>query len=250
MASQMLTEDTWTSPEIREAYPPQPATMTYAGVAIKTLFFLVIIVVLAAFGWANTATFIGPNASLLYLVGYIVLIGITIAAASNPRLALVAGLLYAVLNGVWIGAISRYYSEVFEGIVGLALIGTLSIAFGMLLLYASGTFRVTARGAQIISSLVLGVALLYLFGFLFSLFGFDLDFLYGSSPTAIIVGLIILAIASSTLLVDFTFVDQGVKQGVPKAAEWYAAFGIVSSLVWIYVEVLKLLARLAAARNN
>ena len=216
--------------------------MSYGGVAVKTGLFLVVIAALAAVGWSTSETFTGRGSGLVYLVGFIVLIGLSIAAVHNPRLALLAGLLYAVLNGLWIGAISRYYDEVFDGIVGVALLGTLAVCVGVLLLFSVAGFRVTARGAQIIAVLVVGIGLLYLFGWVFSLVGVDLDFLYGSSPAAIVIGLIILGVAASTLLVDLTYVEQGVAAGVPKGAEWYAAFGIVSSIVWIYLEVLRLLA--------
>ncbi len=246
----MLNDTTWSSPEVTAAFPPAPATMTYGGVAAKTGLFLLLIAGFATVGWNNAAAFTGRGSGLLYLVGYFVLIALTIASVNNPRLALAAGLLYSVLNGLWIGAISRFYEEVFDGIVGLALLGTLAITVGMLILYSTRVFRVTARGAQIISALVLGVALMYFVAFLMSLFGADLTFVFGSSPTAILIGLVILGIAASTLLVDFAFVEQGVKAGVPKAAEWYAAFGIVSSIVWIYLEVLRLLARVSAASNR
>jgi uncharacterized YccA/Bax inhibitor family protein len=250
MSREMLNEGTWSSSEIRSAFAPSRATMSYGGVAIRTGFFLAVIGALAAIGWSMSDTLTGRGSGLLYLLGFIVLIGLSLAAVHNPRLALLAGLLYAVLNGLWIGAISRYYDVVFDGIVGAALMGTLAICVGVLILFSVAGFRVTARGAQIISALVLGISLLYLFGWILSLFGIDLDFLYGSSPTAIVVGLAILAVAASTLLVDLTYVEQGVRAGAPRAAEWYAAFGIVSSIVWIYLEVLRLLSRLAAARNN
>lgn len=246
----MLNEATWSSPEVTTAFPPAPATMTYGGVAAKTGLFLLLIAGFATVGWNNAAAFTGRGSGLLYLVGFIVLIALTIASVNNPRLALAAGLLYSVLNGLWIGAISRFYEEVLDGIVGLALLGTLAITVGMLILYSTRVFRVTARGAQIISSLALAVALMYFVAFLMSLFGADLTFVFGSSPTAILIGLVILGIAASTLLVDFAFVEQGVSAGVPKAAEWYAAFGIVSSIVWIYLEVLRLLARVSAASNR
>ena len=249
MSREMLNEQTWTSSEIREAFPPKSSTMTYGGVSVKTFFFLLVIAGLAAVGWANADSFLGRGSGLLYLVGFFLLIAITIAAVHNPRLALVAGLLYSVLNGMWIGAISRYYETTFDGIVGLALFGTLAVCLGVLVLFSVGKFRVSPRGAQIISVLVLGIALLYFFGWLLSLFGVSVDILYGSTPGAILLSLLILGVAASTLLVDFTYVEQGVKAGAPKAAEWYAAFGIVSSIVWIYLEVLRLLARLAA-RNN
>lgn len=224
--------------------------MSYGGVALKTSFFLIIIGFLAAIGWNNAETFAGRGAGLSYLIGYIVLIGLTIAAVNNPRLALVAGLLYSGLNGLWMGAISRYYDEVFEGIVGIALLGTMAIMVSMLILYSLRVFRITARVAQVIVVMTFGVALLYFFGFIMSLFGASLDFLYGGSTTALVIGLIILAIAASTLLIDFANVEAGVKAGAPKAAEWYAAFGIVSSLVWIYLEVLRTLARVAARNQN
>lgn len=249
MSREMLNDKTWASPQVTSAFPAQPASMSYGGVAVKTGFFLLIIGVLAAIGWQNSDTFTGRGSGLIYLLGFFVLIGLTIAAVNNPKLALAAGLLYAVLNGLWIGAISRYYDEVSDGIVGLALVGTLAITLGMLVLYSTRVFRVTARAAQIISGMVMAVALMYFIGFLLSLLGVQLDFLYGSSPVAIGVGLLILGVAASTLLVDFGYVESGVKAGVPKAAEWYAALGIVSSIVWIYLEVLRLLARLNRASN-
>lgn len=249
MSREMLNDATWSSGEIRSAFPTRAATMSYGGVAVKAAFFLLLIAGFAAVGWSNADTFTGRGSGLIYLIGFFILIGLTIAAVHNPRLALVAGLGYAVLNGLWIGAISRFYEEVFDGIVGLALLGSMAIAFGVLILFSVAKFRVTARGAQIISVLVFSIGLLYFASWIFSLFGFRWDFLWGSSPVAILIGLLILAVAASTLLVDFTYVEQGVRAGVPKQAEWYAAFGVVSSIVWIYLEVLRLLARLAA-RNQ
>ena len=249
MSREMLNDQTWSSNEIRSAFAQGRASMSYGGVAVKTGLFLVVIGVLAAIGWANSDAVTGRGSGLAYLVGFIILIGLSIAAVHNPRLALLAGLLYAVLNGLWIGAISRYYDQVFDGIVGAALLGTLAVCVAVLLLFSLAGFRVSARGAQIIAVLVFGIGLLYLLGWILSLVGIDLDFLYGSSPTAIAIGLVILGVAASTLLVDLTYVEQGVKAQVPKGAEWYAAFGIVSSIVWIYLEVLRLLARLGA-RNR
>ena len=250
MSREMLSEKTWTSDEVREAFTPGRGVMSYGGVAAKTGFFLVAIGGLAAAGWASAGSFTGRGSGLVYLVGFIVLIALTVAAAHNPRLALVAGLLYAVLNGLWIGAVSRYYEAVVGGIVGLALLGTLAVCVAVLVLFSVAGFRVTARGAQVIAVLTLGVALLYLVGWLLSLFGIGLDLLYGASPASIALGVVILAVAASNLLLDMSFVEQGVQAGAPQAAEWYAAFGIVSSIVWIYLEVLRLLARVAAARNN
>ena len=246
MSKQMLDDQTWSSPEIRSSFPTSSSQMSYGGVVVKTCVFVILIAGLAVVGWTNAATYTGKGAGLVYLIGYIVLIAITIAAGRNPKLALPAGLLYSVLTGVWMGAISRYYDEVFDGVVGIALLSTFAITIAMLLLYSLKVFRVTAKFAQILGAMVVGVGLLYLIGWILSLFGIRLDFLYGTSTTAIVVGLIILGIAAATLLLDFANVEQGVKVGAPKAAEWFAALGIVSSLVWIYLEVLRLLARIGA----
>lgn len=153
MSREMLNDQTWSSAEVRSAFAPGRASMSYVGVAVKTGLFLVVIAALAAVGWVNSETFTGRGSGLVYLVGFIVLIGLSIAAVHNPRLALLAGLLYAVLNGLWIGGISRYYDEVFDGIVGVALLGTLAVCVGVLLLFSVAGFRVTARGAQIIAVL-------------------------------------------------------------------------------------------------
>lgn len=249
MSREMLNEDTWSSVQVRDAFPFQQATMSYGGVATKTALFLLLTAGFASIGWVNAETFTGRGSGLIYLIGFILLLGLTLAAVQNPRLALVAGLVYAVLNGLWIGAISRFYEEVFDGIVGLALLGTMAIAFAVLILFSVGKFRVSPRGAQIISVLVFGIGLLYFVSWISSLFGWHWDFLWGSSPVAILIGVVILGVAASTLLVDLTFVQQGVQRRVPKSAEWYSALGIVSSIVWIYLEVLRLLARIAARRN-
>lgn len=249
MSREMLNDTTWSSPEIRQAFPARQATMSYGGVALKTVFFLAITVGLAAIGWSNADAFVGRGAGLLYLVGFLVLIAITVAAVHNPALALVAGLFYSALNGMWIGAISRYYELTFDGIVGLALFGTLMVCLAVIVLFSIGGFRVSPRGAQIISALALAISLLYLVSWVLSWFGVTVGILYGSTPAALLLGLVIIAVAASTLLVDLTYVEQGIEAGVPKAAEWYAAFGIVSSIVWLYLEVLRMLARVANNRN-
>ena len=245
MSNQMLNEQTWSSPEIDEAYPASSSQMSYGGVAVKAVVFVIIIGALAVVGWNNAATYSGKGAGLVYLIGYIVLIALTIMAARSPKLALPAGLLYALLTGLWMGAISRYYDEVFEGVVGIALLCTFVITIAMLVLYALRVFRVTAKAIQIIVAMSAGVGLLYFIGWVLSWFGVNLEFLYGTSATAIVFGLIILAIAAATLLVDFANIEDGVKAGAPKRRSGTPP-GIVSSLVWIYLEVLRLLARMGS----
>ena len=125
--------------------------------AVKTFVFVIIIAALAVVGWNNAATYSGKGAGLVYLIGYIVLIALTIAAARSPKLASPAALLYAVLTGLWMGAISRYYDEVFEGVVGIALLSTFVITIAMLVLYSLRVFRVTAKVVQVIVAMAGGV---------------------------------------------------------------------------------------------
>ncbi len=250
MSQEMLNETVWNSEQVREAYPvaERRSTMTLGGVIVKALFLLVIVAALATLGWQVSETLNGVNFGLLYLLGFILLIAITIAAANNPRLAAVAGLLYALLTGLWIGSITRYYATAFDGIVFLALAGTVAVCCAVLLLYLIAPYRVTARVVQVIVALSIGVGLLYLVGFFVTLFGGSFDILYGSSPASIVVGLIILGVAASNLLIDFKFIDEGIRLGAPRQMEWYAALGLVSTLVWVYLEMLRLLARIARNR--
>lgn len=245
MAAQMLSDTTFApgSPALaRES--ASTATMTLRGTIVKALLLLLVAVVFGAIGWNNALVWFADASAIWWIVGFIVLIGLTIAAAANPRLALPAGLLYAVLMGLWMGAISRVYEFVYEGIVGQALLASVSAFVACLALYLSRAIRVTPRLTRAIVIATGGIAILYLFGWILGLFGVNLRFMTEPTILGIVISIVICIVAASNLLLDFAFVEQGIEAGAPAAMEWYAAFGLLATLVWLYAEILRLLALL------
>ena len=146
--------------------------------------------------------------------------------------------------GVWAGAISRVYNEQYSGIVLQAVLATGSVFLAMLFLYVTRIVRVTKKMASIIMAATMGIALLYIISLVLSLFGAQPSFLTDSSPLGILLSIGICIVASLNLLLDFSFIEQGVAAGAPAAYEWYGAFALLSTLVWLYLEILRLLARL------
>jgi uncharacterized YccA/Bax inhibitor family protein len=244
MSRQMLNERTFSSEGVQTmtAGRPVATTMSYGGTIVKAMFLLAITIGFATLGWRLAAD-IATSSGLWFFLGYILLIAISIAAVSNPRLAMVAGLLYAVLMGLWMGSISRIYEAYYDGIVGQAVLASVAVFAACLILYSIRAIRVTGRFVRFVLIATVGIGFMYLVGWLLSLFGIRLNFLYDGSTVGVGISLFIVLIAAFNLILDFAVIETGVKQGAPKAFEWYSAFALLSTLVWLYLEVLRLLAR-------
>jgi uncharacterized YccA/Bax inhibitor family protein len=243
MARQMLNEHTFTATAVRPAERAAPRTMTVGGTVAKAVFLLVVTAGFAGVGWRAAANIL-LTSSLWMFLGYLVLIALTVAAAANPRLAFPVGLLYAVLTGLWIGAISRVYETYYDGIVAQALLASLATVLACLVLYLSRAFRLTAKSVRVIVVATLGIGLMYFFGWILSIFGLNLLFWTDpGNPVGIAISVAICVVAALNLMLDFGFIEQGVKVGAPKAFEWYSAFGLLATIVWLYLEILRLIAR-------
>jgi uncharacterized YccA/Bax inhibitor family protein len=131
-----------------------------------------------------------------------------------------------------------------DGIVFQAVLATVGVFFATLALYVFGVVKVTKRFAMVVIGATMGIFLLYLFGFLLSLFGVDVVFWNEPSALGIIVSVAICIVASLNLFLDYEFIRQATIQGAPKYMEWYGGFGIMVTLVWIYIEMLRLLSLL------
>jgi uncharacterized YccA/Bax inhibitor family protein len=245
VSSQMLNEQTFTQVSIparrREA---AESTMSLPGTIVKAIALLLVALVFGAVGWSVGLDWFSTSSGIWWLIGYFILIGLTIAAASNPDLALPVGLLYAVLMGFWMGAVSRVYEEQYDGIVAQALLASVSAFLACLLLYMVRAVRVTPRLTRMIITATLGIFILYLTGWILSIFGVDLRFWNEPTTTGIILSVGICLVAAFNLFLDFAFIEQGVERGAPAVMEWYAAFGLLATLVWLYAEILRLIALL------
>ena len=247
MATQMLNEKTFTAEGMHGlAEKAEPKAMSIGGVALKSLFLLALTVVFASIGWRAAATIL-PSSGMWFFLGYILLIGLSLAAAGNPKIAPVAGIFYAVLMGTWMGSISRMYNAYYDGIVGLAVLVTVAVFFVCVVLYVTGVVKVTKRFAGIVIISTVGLLFAYLLAWLLSIFGVNL-FPSGATPVAIAISLLICVLAAMNLLLDIGIIAQGVAAKAPKEMEWYCAFGMLATLVWLYLEILRLLALLSGNR--
>jgi uncharacterized YccA/Bax inhibitor family protein len=152
--------------------------------------------------------------------------------------------LYAVAEGVFLGAISKAFEVQWDGIVFQAVLATVAVFFATLALYVFGVVKVTRRFQMVVIGATLGIFLLYLFAAILSLFGVDMVFWNEPSALGIAVSVIVCVVASLNLFLDYEFIRQASINGAPKYMEWYGAFGIMVTLVWLYLEMLRLIAKL------
>jgi uncharacterized YccA/Bax inhibitor family protein len=216
--------------------------MTAGSVLFSTTVLLVLVAAGATWGWANAAL-----VQRWYWLFFFALVVLVILTVSRPQLAVVTGIFYAVGQGAFIGSLSRVYESFYDGIVFKALLATLAVFVAMLFLYATRIVKVTQRARSVIIIATVGIGLFYLFGFLLSLFGADVPVLTGSGTGALVFSLLVIIVAALNLLLDFQVIERGIRAGAPRAFSWFAAFGLMVTIVWLYIEILRLLA-IAARR--
>ena len=224
----------------------QGGVMTVAGTAQVTAILLGLLVVSGAFGWSavseradGTVTF--PALSIL---GIFVGLGCVFGLMFRPQWAKWIAPIYAIAQGFAVGAISRAYESYQDGIVVQAVGATLGVFVVMLVLYRTKIIKVTERFKRIVIGATLGIMVFYGVSLLISLFGGNISFI--NSPSALGIGLSVLiaAVAAANLALDFDFIEKGAQQGMPKNMEWYAGFGLLVTIVWLYLELLRLISKL------
>lgn len=157
--------------------------------------------------------------------------------------------LYGLLEGLFIGGISAIFNEAFSkkypGLVIQAVGLTFGVAIAMFLLYNFRIIKPTEKFKSVIISATMGIAIFYGLTMILRLFSINIPFMYDGSLLGIGLSLFVVAIAALNLILDFDMIEQGAEQGVPKHMEWYGAFGLLVTIVWLYIEILKLLSRFA-----
>jgi uncharacterized YccA/Bax inhibitor family protein len=209
--------------------------MTVSGAVNKT--FLLGSIMLAAA--AVSFTFTNPILTWGGAIGGLIVVFLT---ARKVEKAATYAPIYAVLEGFFIGGITAMYAAAFSGIVLQAVTLTFAVFFAMLAIYKSGLIKVTKSFRTGIVMATGGIFIFYLASFVLSLFGVNLPFLHQATPLTLIISLGILAIAALNLLLDFDLFEKGEEYGAPIHMEWFAAMGLLITLVWIYVEILRILA--------
>ncbi len=216
--------------------------MTIEGAVNRTAFLLLLLAATATWTWSQTFAGVAVEGYLLggILGGFVV----ALVTIFKPAWAPVTAPIYAALEGLALGAISAYFEARFPGMViqGVAL--TFGVLAALLLAYRSGLIPVTEKFRLGVVAATGGIAIFYLVAMGLSFFNITIPFLHEGSALGIAFSLFVVVIAALNLVLDFDFIQQGAQQGAPKVAEWYAAFGLIVTLVWLYLEILRLLSKL------
>ena len=210
-------------------------TMTVSGAVNKS--FLLGAVLLAAGAYSFTS-----GSALLTWGGAIAALVLAIIASFRPEKSAIWAPLFAVFEGLFVGGVTSMYAALFDGIIFKAITLTFAVFFVMLALYRSGLIKVTPSFRSGVMMATFGVFLLYMVNIFLGFFGINMPMLHEASPIGLLLSLGILAIASLNLLLDFDMFDKGEQHGAPAFMEWFAAMGLIITLVWIYLEILRLLA--------
>lgn len=216
--------------------------MTLKGTVNKMAFLLVMVMAAAVYAWGVPER--GQNV-MPFLIGggvggFILAITISFKKEWAPYLAPA----YALAEGLFLGVISVLYSGLYNGIVLQAVGLTFATFLAMLVLYRTGVIKATERFRSIIYTATAGIAIFYLLAWGLSMFNINMPFLHEGSALGIGFSLVVVAIAALNLILDFDMIERGITQGAPKYFEWYASFGMLVTLVWLYLEILRLLSKL------
>jgi uncharacterized YccA/Bax inhibitor family protein len=229
---------------------PGSGTMTERGTLNK--FFLLFLLVMgsASLTWkafydgVNVMPWMMGSAILGFITAMVVIFKKEWAAYLTP--------VYALFEGVFLGAISATYNNVFAktapGIVTQAVLLTFGTVISMYLLYRFRIIKVTEKFRSIVLMATAGIAIFYLLAIVLRLFHVDIAFIHEGSMLGIGFSLVVVGVAALNLLLDFDMIEKGVAAGAPKFMEWYGAFGLLVTIVWLYLEILRLLSKLADRR--
>lgn len=231
----------------QQGHPQQAGTRTFLtmdDVVIKSAISILTVIASAIATWVIFAPEPGGDYSTVMgvalggaLIGLV--LGFVNAFKRNPSAPLV--LAYCVAEGALVGGISGVFETLYPGIVVQAMIGTFGVFLGMLIVYRTGAIRVTPKFQRWLAAAVIGALVLMVFNLIFFFVTGSASFLRDGGPIAIGFSLLMIGIAAFTLLADFDLAEQAIRQGAPKNFAWGIAFGLVASLVWLYIEILRLI---------
>ncbi|VAX36381.1 hypothetical protein MNBD_UNCLBAC01-1022 [hydrothermal vent metagenome] len=239
----------------------QGQTMTLQGTVNKSIILLTLLLVTASWVWGKVMQpvpmfegFEGQavrssfNVMPFIMGGFISGLIAAIITIFKKEWAAVTAPIYALCEGLFLGGISAMFEMRYPGIVIQAVALTFGTLFALLMAYKSGMIKATENFKLGIVAATGAIFLIYLVSFIMGFFGASIPMIHSSGPIGIGFSLVVVTIAALNLVLDFDFIEQGAEMGVPKYMEWYAAFGLMVTLVWLYMEILRLLAKLQSRR--
>lgn len=219
-------------------------TMTVNGSLSKTAFLLALVIGFAAYTWNIVSTNPARALSLVLWASLVAFVTTLIIIFKKPSPVLAS--VYAISEGIVLGGISFLFNDSYQGIVVQAITITVAITLAMLLLYKTGVIKVTQKFKSAIILATVGVLFFYVITWLVGLFSPSFYAFVTVGTSGVIFALLIVLIAALNLILDFDFIDQGSKKELPKDFEWFAAFGLMVTLIWLYISILRML---FASRN-
>ena len=219
--------------------------MTLNGTINKTGLLLLLAVITAAFAWNQVEITAEGMTGGLYvwggLIGGFILAMVTVF---KKQWAPVTAPMYALVEGFFLGGISAVFEARYPGIAFQAVLLTFGTLFALLMAYRSGLIKATENFKLGVVAATGGIALVYLATIVLGFFGINIPMIHGNGIVGIGFSLFVVVIAALNLVLDFDFIETGVERGAPKYMEWYGAFGLMVTLVWLYIEFLRLLSKL------
>ncbi len=238
----VLTADTFRGP--RTAIGDE--AMTIQGTVNKTGLALLILFVAATYTWNLGVG--DPRVPVFMMVGLFGGLIAALATVFRPVWAPITTPMYAALEGLALGGISATFEARYPGLVSQAIFLTFGTLAALLLAYRSGVIKATENFKLGVFAATGGIFVVYMLSMVMSLFGATIPLLHSSGTFGIVFSLFVVGIAALNLVLDFDFIEQGAARGAPKHMEWYGAFALLVTLVWLYLEILRLLAKLQDRR--
>lgn len=222
--------------------------MTVRGTINKFGFLFLMVLGTSFYSWKEFAE--GGNVVPLILTGAIGGLIVAIVLSFRPKWSPTLAPLYALLEGLFVGAISAYFNSAFGDKAPNIIINAVGLTFGvviaMYLLYSFRIIKATEKFKSIVISATIGIAIFYVLVWVLRMFGYDnMPFLHEGSIMGIVFSLFVVSIASLNLILDFDRIEKGAEMGAPKYMEWFGAFGLLVTIVWLYIEILRLLSKIS-----
>jgi uncharacterized YccA/Bax inhibitor family protein len=224
--------------------------MTVRGTLNKFGILFMLTMAMAGFAWK--LAYSGVEITTYMWVGVFGALGVAVVMNFKKQWAVYLAPIYALLEGFALGGISALYNYAFEKIAPNIITQAVALTFGvviaMYLLYHFKVIRATERFKSIVITATVGLFFFYLIAFVLRMFSIDIPFIHEGSTIGIIFSLVVVALAAMNLILDFDRIEEGANRAAPKYMEWYCSFGLLVTIVWLYLEILRLLSKLAARR--
>lgn len=222
-------------------------TMTVQGAVQKTGILLGLVILFAAFSWSRVKAG-QPDAMIWVMGGFVFGLIACLATVFKMNWSPVTAPAYAVFEGLVLGGVSAFLDVKYPGIAMQACMLTFGTLFGLLGAYRLGWIRATEQFKAVVIAGTMAVGLVYLVSAVCRIFGASIPFIHDSGTVGILFSGVVVVIAAMNLILDFDFIEQAAEASAPKYMEWYSAFGLMVSLIWLYLEILELLSKLARRR--